>query len=64
MSLAEKFSEEAEPKTLFVVASYTVGKEKVFLSIAHKLGCKIFVEPKKLGVLEKLHEHDILPLRR
>ena len=43
------------PKTLILVASYTIGKEKVFSSIYKKLGLKkIHVDSKKLRILSLL----------
>ncbi len=31
----------AEPRTLLVVASYHIGKEKVYLGLARRLGIKV-----------------------
>ncbi|XP_078740841.1 DNA cross-link repair 1A protein-like, partial [Lampetra fluviatilis] len=48
-----------DPSTLFVVGSYTVGKEKVIIAVAEVLDCKVAVTPDKLRILRCL---DLEPL--
>jgi len=43
-----------EPRTLFLMAAYHIGKEKAFLGAAQQLGCKVWVTPAKRRVLELL----------
>ncbi|XP_032800657.2 DNA cross-link repair 1A protein-like [Petromyzon marinus] len=43
-----------DPSTLFVVGSYTVGKEKVIIAVAEVLNCKVAVTPDKLRILRCL----------
>ncbi|CAM9216231.1 unnamed protein product [Lampetra fluviatilis] len=43
-----------DPSTLFVVGSYTVGKEKVIIAVAEVLDCKVAVTPDKLRILRCL----------
>jgi DNA cross-link repair 1A protein len=37
--------------TLFVIGSYTIGKERICEAIANKCNCKIFVTPEKYEIL-------------
>ena len=43
MAAAMRQALAEEPDTLFVVAAYHIGKEKVFLGAAKALGCKVCV---------------------
>ncbi|KAB7506507.1 DNA cross-link repair 1A protein [Armadillidium nasatum] len=45
--------------TLFVVGSYTIGKEKVFKAIASKLNCRIYAQPYKERILRCLNDPEI-----
>ncbi|KAI7880536.1 DRMBL-domain-containing protein [Lichtheimia hyalospora FSU 10163] len=47
----EKTKERPLSKVLVVVGTYTIGKEKVFLNIAKRLGSKIYVNEKKRKIL-------------
>ncbi|XP_063883862.1 uncharacterized protein LOC135112869 isoform X1 [Scylla paramamosain] len=47
-------------KTLFVVGSYTIGKEKVFKAIASNLNCSIWVRDYKKQVLNCINDKEIL----
>uniref|UniRef100_A0A7C8YBF7 DNA repair metallo-beta-lactamase domain-containing protein n=1 Tax=Opuntia streptacantha TaxID=393608 RepID=A0A7C8YBF7_OPUST len=47
---AESFNQ----KTLFLIGSYTIGKERLFLEVAHVLRKKIYVTAAKLRLLECL----------
>jgi DNA cross-link repair 1A protein len=44
----------ANPHTLFLFGTYTIGKEEVFLTAARELGQKVYVHPAKKRVLECL----------
>ena len=46
-------------KTLFVVGTYTIGKERVFAAIARALNCKIYCEKPKMNVLMCLDDEDL-----
>ena len=41
--------------TLLLFGSYTIGKEKIFMSCAQSLKMKIYVEPRKLRILSALN---------
>ncbi|CAA0838560.1 sterile alpha motif (SAM) domain-containing protein [Striga hermonthica] len=47
-------AEAFNPKTLFLIGSYTIGKERVFLEVAKTLRKKIYVTRAKLRILECL----------
>ena len=42
-----------EPRTLFVVGSYHIGKERAFFGAARALGYKIWCHPAKKKVLHR-----------
>ncbi len=44
------------PKTLILVGSYTIGKERVFSSLAEELDCQIWASKEKTRVLKALDE--------
>ena len=45
---------EKRPKTLILVGSYTIGKERVFLALAEALDCKIWASTEKSKILHAL----------
>ncbi|KAJ4869037.1 sterile alpha motif (SAM) domain-containing protein [Raphanus sativus] len=47
-------AEAFNPKTLFLIGSYTIGKERLFLEVARVLREKIYINPAKLKLLECL----------
>jgi len=47
---AEKFN----PRTLFLMGSYTIGKERIFLEVARRLGTQVYVGQNKFAVLQAL----------
>ncbi|TPX31877.1 hypothetical protein SmJEL517_g04920 [Synchytrium microbalum] len=49
-----KADAQTNDKTLFVIATYTIGKEKVLHEIAKTLKCKVFVTKEKLDILKLL----------
>lgn len=49
VELMRQLSSE-EPRTLFVVGAYHIGKEKAYLSPARQLGYLVYCEPAKLRV--------------
>ena len=42
------------PRTLVLVSAYNLGKERILLALAHRLGRKIYVEPKKYALMGAL----------
>ncbi|KAL7159501.1 hypothetical protein ABFS83_01G030900 [Erythranthe nasuta] len=47
-------AEAFNPKTLFLIGSYTIGKERLFLEVARTLRKKVYVTAPKLRILECL----------
>ncbi|XP_010518204.1 PREDICTED: DNA cross-link repair 1A protein-like [Camelina sativa] len=47
-------AEAFNPKTLFLIGSYTIGKERLFLEVARVLREKIYINPSKLKLFECL----------
>lgn len=47
-------AEAFNPKTLFLIGSYTIGKERLFIEVAHVLRKKVYVNAAKLRILECL----------
>lgn len=47
-------AEAFNPKTLFLIGSYTIGKERLFLEIARVLRRKVYITAPKLRILECL----------
>ncbi len=44
------------PKTLILVGSYTIGKERVFSSLAEELDCKVWASEEKVRILKALDD--------
>ena len=53
-STLEIMKKERKPRTLFVVGSYTIGKERVFLRAAQEFKTKVFVMPDKYQILRHI----------
>ena len=53
-----KIQKQKALKTLFIVATYTIGKEKILLRIADQCKCKIVVDKRKMKILECLELMD------
>ncbi|XVF35244.1 hypothetical protein REPUB_Repub18cG0128900 [Reevesia pubescens] len=47
-------AEAFNPKTLFLIGSYTIGKERLFLEVARVLRRKVYITAAKLRILECL----------
>ncbi|KAL4590164.1 hypothetical protein LXL04_003086 [Taraxacum kok-saghyz] len=47
-------AEAFNPKTLFLIGSYTIGKERVFMEVARVLRKKIYITAAKMRILECL----------
>ncbi|XP_010541701.1 PREDICTED: uncharacterized protein LOC104815085 [Tarenaya hassleriana] len=47
-------AEAFNPKTLFLIGSYTIGKERLFLEVARVLRKKVYINVTKLKILECL----------
>ncbi|KAL3844090.1 hypothetical protein ACJIZ3_001493 [Penstemon smallii] len=47
-------AEAFNPKTLFLIGSYTIGKERLFIEVARTLRKKVYVTAPKLRILECL----------
>ncbi|KAJ7530648.1 hypothetical protein O6H91_14G012600 [Diphasiastrum complanatum] len=50
--------EQNEDRTLFLIATYVIGKEKVLLKVAKECKCLIYVNEKKLALLKCLNLED------
>ncbi|KAL1458497.1 hypothetical protein WDU94_008642 [Cyamophila willieti] len=50
---------EQYPNTLYICGSYTIGKEKVYISILEKMKWKIYVESSKRRILTILNDETI-----
>ena len=48
------------PNTLVVTGTYTIGKERIFVNIAHALKKKIFVTNKQMKIYKCLEDKDLL----
>jgi len=53
-SFLSGYRRAALSRTLFLVGSYSIGKEKVFLEIARQFGLKIFVPPYRIKTIKML----------
>ncbi|KAJ1982175.1 repair protein PSO2 SNM1 [Dimargaris verticillata] len=49
-------------RILFVIGTYSIGKERIFTSIAQAIGSKVYVEPYKRRLLECLCDSDLLAM--
>ncbi|XP_039285074.1 DNA cross-link repair protein SNM1-like [Nilaparvata lugens] len=47
------------PRTLIVVGSYLIGKEKVFMAIAEEFDCRIWAEPSKLKIFDCIESKEL-----
>ena len=47
------------PNSLIICGSYTIGKEKVFTSIADEIGVKIYVKSEKKKILDCLNDEKL-----
>lgn len=54
-SLLPKCMARKKTSTLLLFGSYTIGKEKIFMSAAEALNMRIYVEPRKLRILSALN---------
>lgn len=45
---------DKKSKTLFLFGSYTIGKEKIYLSVAEHLKCKVWVDTRRYRILSSL----------
>ena len=45
---------DQKQKTLFLFGSYTIGKEKIYLSVAEQLKQKVYVEKRRFKILSSL----------
>eukprot|EP00579_Thalassiosira_antarctica_P031049 CAMPEP_0202032200 /NCGR_PEP_ID=MMETSP0905-20130828/65400_1 /ASSEMBLY_ACC=CAM_ASM_000554 /TAXON_ID=420261 /ORGANISM="Thalassiosira antarctica, Strain CCMP982" /LENGTH=983 /DNA_ID=CAMNT_0048596055 /DNA_START=87 /DNA_END=3037 /DNA_ORIENTATION=+ len=51
MAISKK---DIKMKTLFLFGSYTIGKEKIYLSVAEKLKMKVYVDSRRYRILSSL----------
>lgn len=58
LDLIEQYARD--PHTLFLVGTYTIGKEKMFLSLAERFGLKFYAKPSKMKVLKCLDIEHVL----
>lgn len=49
-----------DPNTLFLVGTYTIGKERMFLSLAERFGLKFYAKPSKMKILKCLEIDHVL----
>ena len=49
-----------DPNTLFLVGTYTIGKERMFLALAERYGLKFYAKPSKMKILKCLEIDTIL----
>ena len=54
-SLLPKCMARKKTSTLLLFGSYTIGKEKIYMSAAEALNMRIYVEPRKLRILSALN---------
>lgn len=49
-----------DPNTLFLVGTYTIGKERMFLALAERFGLKFYAKPSKMKILKCLEIEAVL----
>lgn len=49
-----------DPHTLFLVGTYTIGKERMFLALAERFGLKFYAKPSKMKILKCLEIEAVL----
>lgn len=49
-----------DPNTLFLVGTYTIGKERMFLALAERFGLKFYAKPSKMKILKCLEIDTVL----
>jgi DNA cross-link repair 1A protein len=47
-------SKRNKDRTLMLFGAYTIGKERIYLSVAEKLGLKVFVDSRRYRILKAL----------
>ncbi|RZF39326.1 hypothetical protein LSTR_LSTR000847 [Laodelphax striatellus] len=47
------------PRTLIVVGSYLIGKEKVFMAIAEEFDCRVWAEPSKMKIFDCIENKEL-----
>lgn len=52
--MATSKKDQQKQKTLFLFGSYTIGKEKIYLSVAEQLKQKVYVEKRRFKILSSL----------
>ena len=48
------YQRQQQQRTLFLVGSFSIGKEKVFLEVARQFGMKIYASPAKLRLINQI----------
>lgn len=51
MAISKK---DVKMKTLFLFGSYTIGKERIYLSVAERLKMKVYVDSRRFRILSSL----------
>ena len=54
-NIEEELTKYSRKKILILVGSYTIGKEKIYMSIAKQFGLKVYVDTRKLKILTALN---------
>ena len=53
------YQRQQQQRTLFLVGSFSIGKEKVFLEVARQFGMKIYASPAKLRLINWIQLFDV-----